>query len=373
MRRKLKFVATAVFLALVIGACETDPATNVTHNAATLNAKGRCYAGLNGWSRFQLRNVTTGGTFAGVGDRYVYNCGGDSQVVQFDPRHIGGLTPGHLYQFRLRTELSNGQQFWTDSVGTKGGTNYDSFRTPVPVVSYESQNYWNGDTSDDPGIANTWDESSVEASLGKQCKGRFKPLQNIKNYWIRVIVPGTILFYYDKLYEAGQLTKWCWYSGPYGYGRIYYRDTSLKTNVTSRLGGVVLNHYVWSSGCSNDKTNCLVRTELHARIGITLPEGLPSVNKNNWHCIGTRIYSGGTHNRNIEDRECSDVVGSASAAGANRRLEFEGAYAQLSPSMERQLDRACFSTRNLRHYERAEKVLPTCARAARRAYESVSE
>jgi hypothetical protein len=371
MRWKLSLSAFAMALVLVLGACETDPATDVTHNAATLNAKGRCYSGMSGWSRFQLRDVTAGGTFAGVGDRYVYNCGGDTGVVQFEPKRIGGLTAGHLYQFRLRTELDNGEQFWTDSVGTRAGTNYDSFRTAVPVIAYESENYWNGDTSDDPGIPNTWDESSVEASLGKHCKGRFKPLQNIKNYWVKVIVPNTILFYYDKLYEAGQLTKWCWYSGPYGYGRIYYRDTKFKTNVTSRLGGVVLDQYIWSSGCNFDKTNCLVRSELHARIGITLPEGLPSLNKNNFHCIGTRIYSGGTHNRNIQDDECSDVVGGSSAAGANRRLEFEGTSAQLSPSMERQLDRACFSAPNLRHYNRAGKVLPTCVRASRRAYESL--
>jgi hypothetical protein len=121
-------------LVLVLGACETDPATNVTQTEATLNAKGKCYKGLNGWSRFQLRDATAGGSFFGVGDRYTYNCGSDTGYVQFDGRRIGGLSPGRGYEFRLRTELNNGQQFWTDSVGTQGGTNYDSFITQVETV-----------------------------------------------------------------------------------------------------------------------------------------------------------------------------------------------------------------------------------------------
>lgn len=366
-RRRAAVLAAAALVVLVFSACETDPATDVTSTAATLNGKGRCYNGLSGWWRYQLRDASAGGSFFGVGPQHPFACSADTGYVAFQAERIGGLTPGRTYQFRIRTELNGGEPFWTDSAGTKNGSNYDSFRTPAIQINYQSGNIWNFDESNDPGIPNPHgDETQAEASAVKRCKGRFNPLQNLKFFGI--FMPPV---YSDRLYEAGNLSKWCWYSG----GRIYFRDHWHVNRVLSRLGGVFLDQVPFSSGCSSDRRNCLYRSELQASIGIKPPDPIPDIVKRNFHCIGTRIYAGNIgpngdpHSRAIHDTTCSNAVGSVARADADGdATQIEVGGARVSPATERALNGACFTRRNLTHYKKTRQVLPGCTRAARHAY-----
>jgi hypothetical protein len=179
--RRAAGAALAAVVAVGLGACETDPATDVFATSATLNAKGKCFKGMTGWSRFQLRNVTLGGAFEGVGERYVYDCGADTGLVQFSPTTVTGLWPGHRYQFRLRTELSklNGrpsnEQFWTDATGTRGGTNYDAFTTGELASENDMSNQPPEQNGCDLGVTSC-------ASAPRKCK---RDLKNRHDRWDR--------------------------------------------------------------------------------------------------------------------------------------------------------------------------------------------
>jgi hypothetical protein len=361
-RRRPAIAALGVGLVLVLGACDTQPATDVTYDAATLNAKGACAAGMSGSWQYQLRRPS--GAFSNVGPSFPFSCGSNSGEVALQSHRVGGLAPGTLYQFRIVSRLSNGQVLTFDRNGTNGGTAYDQFRTLAPQVTWQSGNMFNNDTSDDPGIPNPHgDETGAEASSVKRCKGRHRPLQNLKFY--AIFAPPV---YSDRLYEAGTETKWCWYSGPYGYGRIYWREHSPVRRPLQRLGSVNLSWRTYSSVCTAGSTNCLHRAELHAAIGIII--GDFQLAKNNYHCVGTRIYSGGNHSRNIHDSTCA-AAGAARAPSPDEGLEFGGGL-DVPASLERQVDRACFTRRNLVHYKEAGKVLPRCARVARRAYDQAT-
>jgi hypothetical protein len=122
---------------IVLAGCDTQPATDVHATAATLNSKGACYAGVGGWWRYQIRDVTAGGSFHGVGPQHDFSCSSNSAEYPLQAERIGGLTPGRVYEFRIRTQLSNGQAVTFDSVGANGGSNYDWFHTPINAGAHE--------------------------------------------------------------------------------------------------------------------------------------------------------------------------------------------------------------------------------------------
>jgi hypothetical protein len=143
-RRRTAIAAIAAAVVVVFSACETDPATNVTHNAATLNGKGKCYAGLAGQWQYQLRNVSVNGGWFFTGNRFHFHCSADTGYVPFTGERIGGLPANTRFQVRIWTRLANGETFTTDSVGTKNGTNYDAFKTPLyypTSVNYGGANH----------------------------------------------------------------------------------------------------------------------------------------------------------------------------------------------------------------------------------------
>jgi hypothetical protein len=131
-RRSPAIAALGVGLVLVLGACDTQPATDVQSTAATLNSKGACANGLNGWWRYQIRNASTGGSFQGVGPQHPFSCGANTAEYPLQAVRATGLTPGHAYEFRIRAEY-NGTADTFDSVGARGGTNYDWFVTPSNI------------------------------------------------------------------------------------------------------------------------------------------------------------------------------------------------------------------------------------------------
>jgi hypothetical protein len=128
-RRRTTLVAIAAALVVVLGACETDPATNIGATSVTLNGKGHCYAGLAGEWQYQLRNVSANGGWFFTGKRNQFHCSANTASTPFNGEHIGGLPPSTTFQVRIWTHLSNGDVFTTDSNGTKHGTAYDSFTT----------------------------------------------------------------------------------------------------------------------------------------------------------------------------------------------------------------------------------------------------
>jgi hypothetical protein len=137
-------IAVAAVAAMALAACDTQPATDVVTNAATLNAKGKCDgAGARGTNQYQLRDHTGGGPFYNVGPRFAFNCTAATAEVALNPHRETGLKPGNTYQFRLVTRLDNGSVLIWDANGTNGGGAYDSFTTEsiVPVDHHPAEAY----------------------------------------------------------------------------------------------------------------------------------------------------------------------------------------------------------------------------------------
>jgi hypothetical protein len=135
MYARLRVAVVATALVMLLGACDTQPATEVTPNSAVLNGKGACAAGLAGWWRYQIRNVSAGGSFYGVGPQHDFNCSANTAEVALPGHRATGLNSATYYEFRIRTQLNNGDSFWQDANGTRNGTAYDWFITPSPPVN----------------------------------------------------------------------------------------------------------------------------------------------------------------------------------------------------------------------------------------------
>lgn len=314
--RRSAVAAAAVALVVVLGACETDDATDVRPTQAALNAKGRCYKGLSGWSRFQLRPV--GGTFAGVADRHIYNCSADTGVFQFTPKTVGGLSPGTTYEFRLRTELDNGAKFWTDSVGTQNGTNYDRFRTPAQW-EWEMVCLGNPSRAGCEGAGTTSGEDDADYSIQcedgavvcasarqRECKG--KNGNPLNHFMFRTS-------HYARAYEAESRFSWCWKNGNVIRSTISADANDCDTTLWGYTNGWWVHEcrFVYSE-CTPNLSSCLYQhkavfmccKEPTGNIPVTIPF-------KRTHCLGTRICayrcatdgSGAYHSRNPDhDRDC---------------------------------------------------------------------
>jgi hypothetical protein len=134
LRRKLSLIAAAAVI-VALAACDTQPATDVATQAATLNAKGACAGGgYGGTNQYQLRNVSAGGGFYDVGPRFRFDCTQATGEVALNSHRETGLTPGTRYAFRLVSRLDNGSVQTWDANGTNGGTAYDTFVTEQIVA-----------------------------------------------------------------------------------------------------------------------------------------------------------------------------------------------------------------------------------------------
>lgn len=187
----------------------------------------------------------------------------------------------------------------------------------IAAAGYTVQ--WGGcNSADDPndvpsvdaGAANTVDETAAERNLTKHCRGRYRPLHNYRHEGVRVftLYTGWVTI---PLYTAGSWHQWCWYEG----GRIYWRNSGLKSDVTSPYNGVSLSVGWWgSSFCSIPKSSggCytfLYRAESHARVGIGVDVpvlGHIELSANQYRCYATAIRASFSdpHHRVIENGAC---------------------------------------------------------------------
>ena len=150
LTRRFGVVAAALVI-LVLAACDTQPATDVTESAATLNAKGACTAGVAGTWEYQLRPVNSNVGWQRVGPPHDFSCGQNTGEVALTAERAKYLAPGTLYAFRVVSRLNNGTvQAW-DANGTNGGTAYDTFTTGTVIETAESPPaYEPTDPDDDP-------------------------------------------------------------------------------------------------------------------------------------------------------------------------------------------------------------------------------
>jgi hypothetical protein len=134
LRGKLSIVVAALVI-MLLAACDTQPATDVTTDAATLNAKGKCEVKAGGYNQYQLRDYDANGGWFDVGPGYRFDCPGPgTSDVALQSYRVGGLKPANAYEFRLVSRMDNGStQIWNSGDGT-----YDWFTTKSTV----SQTAW---------------------------------------------------------------------------------------------------------------------------------------------------------------------------------------------------------------------------------------
>lgn len=349
-RRRASLMTIGVVLVVVLGACDTEPAVDVSQSQATLRAKGACYAGVSGWWRYQIRDASAGGSFFGVGPQVPFSCGANTGEYPLQSYRVGGLRSGHLYQFRIRTQLDNGQALTFDSAGTQGGTNYDAFRTRPPDPYVIDDN-----TGDVPVVAPDNDDLLAGASAVSRCK---RGLNNIRNKYF--VVDGSL----TKIYFGGQRTNWCWTGGS-----IVRRHTEFPRGYTAVVTSGSVDYYVWSSSCQTGHASCLVRAEFHARMDAALPVIGIEIGVNETYCVGTRIYAGGAHSRNISGGSCPGD-GSVSLASARR---LEGVLGKVVPTKKQQsFARLAFSRKNQLYMEKTGELLPSLVRMGRRLWSQLT-
>src|SRR5262249_11714150 len=111
----------------LIAGCQTDPATDVGPNEATLGGTAACPgAGANGYVWFQVRPA--GGAFTDATPRRRFECSAQTADVAI-PDVARGLAPGTTYDFRMAVLFDNGNFSTWDSAGTQEGTAFDHFTT----------------------------------------------------------------------------------------------------------------------------------------------------------------------------------------------------------------------------------------------------
>jgi hypothetical protein len=209
-------------------------------------------------------------------------------------------------------------------------------------------------TNEPPVVLGGTCDGEVCASATERCKSG---LNNIRYRYFSGLPDGSA----TMIYFGGQRTKWCW-----GGGSISMRHTDFPQGWTSVVGSGGVSSYVWSSSCQVGNASCLVRAEFWARLEATVPGIGITIGINEVFCVGTRIYAGGAHSRNISGGTCP---GSSSMAVAGVTGLPEGA---VSPALERRITELAFSRRNLRHMERTGEPLPGLLRLLKRVYRQLT-
>jgi hypothetical protein len=141
-------------LVMVLAACDTQPATNITHQGATLNGKGACNAGVRGTYEYQIRPAGSS-TWTRVGPRHSFDCSANTGEQALIQERAEWLPPSSTYAYRLVSRLSNGTVQTWDSNGTEGGTVFDTFTThsiietevDIPLESLPNSPLDPGDTT----------------------------------------------------------------------------------------------------------------------------------------------------------------------------------------------------------------------------------
>jgi hypothetical protein len=336
-RRRPAIAALGVALVLVLGACDTQPATDITYNAATLNARGACYGTMNGIWQYELRRV--GGPWNSVGPLHPFACGASGAETAIQSHRATGLQPNTTYQYRIRAyENNSAREYYFDSTGADRGTNYDQFTTRPYSPSWSF-----GGVADHSSVPSVEASDASSGGAGGSCRGRYNPLRN--HHTFRIYFDGAPLIpivgddAYAELYKAESRHAWCWKNG-----RITWRNSSGESWPVSRYGGVsILGDGWYTSVCAGDMSSCLYRWQTRADIHVTLPiSGFPlTVHAQVGSCLGTRVYAGGDppHNRRTYNEVCSAATTASVArvrSGQMPNLEGIG-----TPAIRAQLRSAC--------------------------------
>jgi hypothetical protein len=208
------------------------------------------------------------------------------------------------------------------------------------------------ENTNDPATVFAGCDATFCVAAGERCKFG---LRNIRHRYFAGLPNGSA----TEIYFGGQRTKWCWAGGS-----ITKRHTDYPLGWTSVVGSGSVNHSTYSSNCSTGNASCLVREDFLARLEATIPVIGPPVGINERFCVGTRVYAGGAHTRNISGGSCPG--GSAALASAGL------AGLSVSPMLERRITQLAFSRRNLRRMARTGEPLPQLARLLKVAYRQLS-
>ena len=198
MRKALALIAVACALVL-LAACggETNPATGVTHEEATLHASLRCDRGERGAYWAEHRRLGTS-AWTRVG-RQRFDCGAgvSSRNETF---HVSGLQASTGYEFRVCGDLTNPNYavLCGDSTGAAhvpgdtAGRAYDSFTTqPSPPPP-----------GTDPVIAGAGDIADRDLDAEKTAEV------------LDQINPHVVFTAGDNAYDNGTLAEYEWYYEP---------------------------------------------------------------------------------------------------------------------------------------------------------------
>jgi hypothetical protein len=299
----------------VLGACDTQPATDVRTDSAVLNARGACYGNMNGLWQYELRRV--GGPWNSVGPLHPFACGGSGAETAIQSHRATGLAPGTTYQYRIRAwENNTGREYYFDSQGNDRGTNYDSFRTYAQWqwqmvclaepsrAGCEGSGTTSGEDGADDSIQCEDGATSCAAALQRRCKGKNgNPLNHFMHR----------SSHYVRAYEAESWFSWCWKNGKVIRSTISAdRDCELTGWGFSNGWWEAECKFVYSE-CTPDLSSCLYQ---HRAVFMCCKEPTGTIPVT-WpfkrvHCLSTRICSyicshdpPAYHSRNPDhDRDC---------------------------------------------------------------------
>jgi hypothetical protein len=352
LRRKRRLGFVAVMIAVMgLAACDTQPATNVSYQSATLNAKGACTGGTSGQWWFQVRDVSRGGGWYDATGRNGYSCSQNTGEVNFQPQGVGGLNPGTLYYFRLAVTV-NGEFMWFDRDGAKNGGSYDSFRTR-DIGGRADQDAPPGDVS----APCTSDSPTDACAASNRIRTKPHPLRN-RLLW--VFCEGCP-FVEGNISDHRSYINWVWNLDTKNIRSISYRDD--EVNCLANFGTCKPVKTVWRLETCDRSGNdtCLFRSEGWVEFTFTF-RGVPG-NRQLVSCLGTRINWDGSHTRNAWEGECGTGAAKASrhvADVSDQELSIGGVPVgrYLARGEMEAFDLACISkTADKRECKQAERKL----------------
>lgn len=305
LRRNRRLGLVAVLVAVMaLAACDTQPATDVTQGAATLNAKGACFAGTTGNWWYQLRNVSRGQGFSDVSPGYSYSCAATTGEVALTSYRVGNLVPGDLYQFRIRA-TTNGTSYTYDSNGAQGGGNYDSFRTQN-INGREDQSSNPPEQGEPCTPTPPNDACAASDNIGKK--------YNLRNRFYWELFGSTVSDHISFL-------SWGYNKTTHNIRWIDRNPAPTGTDVRcfTPFGTCSREYAVWRyDDCDRAGWDtCVFRSEGQVNVSFTFHIGS---NRYLTSCLGTRINWDGSHVRNAFEGPCP-FNNSSAASAASRPVE----------------------------------------------------
>jgi hypothetical protein len=190
-------------LPLLLAACQTEPATNVTQSSATLNGRGNCENGLHLWWWYELRQEGGGWTTPPQQAQRL-DCNQHTNEGAIPSLGVSGLPSGTNFDFRIAYQQDGQPVGVCDKNGgcaqkgtaQEGNLAYDGFTTDhneagnggsvyeagtaIPAASAEKHMTWRHRTHYGTGLVDyTWSEIEAKRitavhSIYATCKIRVR-------------------------------------------------------------------------------------------------------------------------------------------------------------------------------------------------------